>query len=67
MKIFDFIQATISHNLKDPHSNALELDCLSPRLAIATHPLEGEGTVGGKINCCVCNSALQTRGKSGGL
>jgi hypothetical protein len=30
MKTFDFIQATISHNLKDPHSKALEPDCLSP-------------------------------------
>jgi hypothetical protein len=49
MKIFDFIQATISHNLKDPHSNALELDCLSPRLAIATHPLGGEGGGEGAI------------------
>jgi hypothetical protein len=32
MKRFDFIQATISHNLKDPHSKALEPDCLSPFL-----------------------------------
>jgi hypothetical protein len=30
MKTFDFIQTTISHNLKDPHSKALEPDCLSP-------------------------------------
>ena len=30
MKTFDFIQATISHNLKDPHSKALEPDYLSP-------------------------------------
>jgi hypothetical protein len=30
MKTFDFIQGTISHNLKDPHSKALEPDCLSP-------------------------------------
>jgi len=27
---------TISHNLKDPHPKALEPDCLSPFLAIAT-------------------------------
>jgi hypothetical protein len=30
MKAFDFMQATISHHLKDPHSKALEPDCLSP-------------------------------------
>jgi len=30
MKTFDFIQPTISHNLEDPHSKALEPDCLSP-------------------------------------
>ena len=30
MKTFNFIQVTISHNLKDPHSKALEPDCLSP-------------------------------------
>jgi len=38
MKTLDFIQATISHNIKDPHSKALEPDCLSPLLAIATQP-----------------------------
>jgi hypothetical protein len=27
--MFDFIQSTTSHNLKDPHSKALEPDCLS--------------------------------------
>jgi peptide/nickel transport system substrate-binding protein len=42
MKTFDFIQATISHNLKDPHSKALEFDCLSPRLAIVTQPPSAE-------------------------
>ena len=36
MKTFDFIQMTISHNLKDPHPKALKPDCLSPFLAIAT-------------------------------
>ena len=36
MKTFDFIQITIPHNLKDPHPKALEPDCLSPFLAIAT-------------------------------
>jgi hypothetical protein len=30
MKTFDFIQAKISHNLKDPHSKALEPDRPSP-------------------------------------
>jgi hypothetical protein len=29
MNTFGFIQATISHTLKDPHSKALEPDCLS--------------------------------------
>ena len=41
MKTFDFIQMTISHNLKDPHPKALEPDCLSPFLAIATQSLKG--------------------------
>ena len=36
MKTFDFIQVTISHNLKDPHPKALEPDCLSPFIAITT-------------------------------
>jgi hypothetical protein len=40
------MKATISHNLKDPHSKALEPDCLPPRLAIATQPLRGEGVEG---------------------
>jgi len=39
MKTFDFIQMTISHNLKDPHPKALEPDCLSPFLAIAAQSL----------------------------
>jgi hypothetical protein len=30
MKKFDFIQATIPNNLKEPHSKALEPDCRSP-------------------------------------
>jgi hypothetical protein len=30
MKTFDFIQVTISHNLKDPHSKALEPGRLFP-------------------------------------
>jgi len=39
MKTFDFIQMTISHNLKAPHPKALEPDCLSPFPAIATQSL----------------------------
>ena len=30
MKTFHFIQEVISYNLKDPHSKALESDCLFP-------------------------------------
>jgi hypothetical protein len=30
MNAFGFIQATIPHTLKDPHSKTLEPDCLSP-------------------------------------
>jgi hypothetical protein len=41
MKTFDFIKSPISHNLKDPHSKALEPDCLCPPLAIMTQSLEG--------------------------
>jgi hypothetical protein len=29
MNAFGIIQTTISHNVKDPHSKALEPDCLS--------------------------------------
>jgi hypothetical protein len=36
----------ISHNEKDPHSKALEPDCLSPRIAITTRSLMGEGEGG---------------------
>jgi len=43
MKTFDFIQETISHNLKDPHSKALEPDCVSPLLAITTQSPVGRG------------------------
>ena len=38
MKMFNFIQSPISHNLRDPHSKALEPDRLSPPLAITTQP-----------------------------
>jgi hypothetical protein len=47
MKTFDFIESAISHHLKDPHSKALEPDCLSPPLAIMTQSLKGEGNVDG--------------------
>ena len=47
MNTFDFMQATISHNLKDPHSKALEPDCLSHRLAITTQSQRGDGWDGG--------------------
>ena len=43
MKTFDFIQPAISRHVKDPHSKALEPDCLSPPLAIMTQSLRGEG------------------------
>ena len=39
MNTFGLIQATISHNVKDPHSKALEPDCLFPRIAIMTQLL----------------------------
>ncbi len=39
MNTLGFIQATISHNLKDPHPKALEHDCLSLRIAITTQSL----------------------------
>jgi len=45
MKTFHFIQAMLSYNLIDPHSKALEPDCLSPRLSdYDTVPLKGEGS-----------------------
>jgi hypothetical protein len=34
--MFDFIQVTVSHNLKDPRSKALEPDCLSTLLSVTT-------------------------------
>jgi len=43
MKTSEFIQSAISHNLKDPHSEALESDCLSPPLAIITQSPVREG------------------------
>ena len=43
MKAFNLIQAATLHNLQDPHSKALEPDCLSPILAITTQSPRGEG------------------------
>jgi hypothetical protein len=48
MKIFDFIKTMIPHNLKDPHSKALEPDRLSPSsksevFHITTQSPRGEG------------------------
>ena len=43
MKTFDFTQGTISHNLKDPHSKALEPDRLSASLTVTTQSPRGEG------------------------
>ncbi len=43
MKTFDFMQAEISHNLKDPHSKASANPTASPLpLAITTQSLKGE-------------------------
>ena len=49
MKTFDFIQATISHNLKDPHPKSLEPDCLS-HLAGNYDTVSREGWVGEDIS-----------------
>ena len=43
MKTFIFIQAAIPHNLKDPHSKALEPDGLSSLFAIAAQSPRREG------------------------
>jgi hypothetical protein len=40
---FGFIQATISHNLRDPHSKSWQPDGLLPRIAITTQTPRGEG------------------------
>jgi hypothetical protein len=49
MKTFDFIQATISHNLKDPHSKALKPDCLSPFACDYDTASGGEGKGEGRL------------------
>jgi hypothetical protein len=51
MNTFGIIQTMIPHNVKDPHSKALEPDCLSPRIAITTQPLMGEGAGEGGTSC----------------
>ena len=44
MKTFDFPQETISHTIRNPHSKALEPDCLCPWATRYPHsPSEGEG------------------------
>jgi hypothetical protein len=43
MKTFYFVESAISHNPRDPHSKALEPDCLSPPLAIMTQSPKGRG------------------------
>ncbi len=41
MKTLDFVKWAISHNLRDPHSKALEPDCLSHLLVIRQQSNEG--------------------------
>jgi len=48
MNTFGIMQATISHNLKDPHSKALKPNCLSPRIVIMRQSLSGGGREGEK-------------------
>ena len=43
IRTFHFPQETISHTLKQPHSKALEPDCLGPGLAITTQPQKADG------------------------
>jgi hypothetical protein len=43
MKTFDFTEATISYQLKDPHSKALEPDRLSPSASNYDTASNGEG------------------------
>jgi len=44
MKTFDFIQTTVSHNIKDPHSKALEPDCLFPLARHCDTVSQGKGS-----------------------
>jgi hypothetical protein len=52
MKTFDFIEATISHQLKDPHSKVLEPDCLSPLASNYDTASRGRGELGAPQLCC---------------
>ncbi len=49
MNAFGFMQATISHDLKNPHPKALQSDRLSPRIPITTQSQRGEGISTGEI------------------
>jgi hypothetical protein len=44
MNTFGITQTTISHTIKNPHSKALEPDCLCPRIAMMTQSPRGEGS-----------------------
>jgi len=57
MKTFDFVQATISHHLKDPHSKALEPDCFSP--FVCDHDT---ATAGGGVRHFLFNKARDLTG-----
>jgi hypothetical protein len=51
MNTFDFIEGTISHQLKDPHSKVLEPDCLSLSASNYDTASEGErGRVRGQMS-----------------
>jgi hypothetical protein len=49
MKTFGFVQAMISHNIKDPHSKSLEPDCLSPFFCNYDTVSQGGGEMAGKF------------------
>ena len=54
MNTIDFMEATISHQLKDPHSKALEPDCLSPPVSnygTASQWGRGDGGIGRLRRC----------------
>jgi len=48
MNTFDLMQATVSPHLRDPHSKALEPDCLSPFACDYDTVSKGEGGGEGK-------------------
>jgi hypothetical protein len=43
MKTFDFPHESIPHTIKDPHSKALEPDCLCPRASDYDTASQGRG------------------------